>query len=210
MGGERSKVLMELGGRYIVERAVGSLLACGLIERVIVATRQESIAEVRACLAGIQSLEVVAGGASRQLSVRAALSRLADEPSDYVLVHDAARCLVTPELARRCIEAAFEHRAVTAAIACVDSLKLVADGGVVERSLERAGVWLVQTPQVFAMELLVAAHQDAPQAATDDASLVERIHPVRVVRGESTNLKVTTPPDLELAGAILRLREGAR
>ena len=122
---------------------------------------------------------------------------------EIVAVHDAARCLVSSELVSRSIDGAIANRAVTAAVPLVDSLKRVDDSGKVVASVPREHLWLVQTLQVFSFELLVRAHTEGGAEATDDASLVERFHPVMIVEGERRNLKITTPEDLLLARCLV-------
>lgn len=214
MGLGRSKVLLSLRGLSALVRTVSVLAANPSISEIVVISRRE---DLEACREELQRFEahaairIVEGGDSRQDSVRRGLDALgAASRERFVLVHDAARCLLSPQLVARCIAAARECGAVTAAIPQIDSLKQVDRSGVVERSIAREGVWAIQTPQVFREELLRMAHHGALSGATDDASLVERFHPVRVVEGERENLKVTTPFDLVVAEAVLAQRESVR
>jgi 2-C-methyl-D-erythritol 4-phosphate cytidylyltransferase len=150
----------------------------------------------------------VPGGAHRSLSVRAALLAAAGDP---VVVHDAARPLVTARVVRAALDELALHRCdgVIAAAPVTDTTKLVEDG-VVVRTLERASLWAVQTPQVFrraALERALSAPEDVLASATDDACLVERAGGVvRVVAAPRENLKVTTPGDLHVAELALRER----
>lgn len=204
MGGQRSKVFMTVGGTTVLERSVRLLLDSGAVDSVIVPMRSSDIEEGGAILSGFAGkVEIVEGGRTRALSVSAALAHSTGRGFTHALVHDAARCLASPGLVRRCVQGAFERGAVTAAIPCVDSLKRVTEGGKVHGSLDRSGVWLVQTPQVFRFELLERAHGEGASEATDDASLVERHHPVWVVEGERSNIKITMPGDVELAEKLL-------
>jgi 2-C-methyl-D-erythritol 4-phosphate cytidylyltransferase len=158
----------------------------------------------------------VDGGAVRSESVRRALAASAGE--DPVLVHDAARPLLTSTLAERVLGALFSDSAAAAAIAglpVTDTIKRAdGTGEAVAETLRRAGLWAVQTPQVFrraALEQALDAGEDALANATDDASLIERAGGrVILVRGSEENIKVTTPLDLELAALLLaRRREGS-
>jgi 2-C-methyl-D-erythritol 4-phosphate cytidylyltransferase len=151
----------------------------------------------------------VAGGASRSASVRAALA--AAPEADVALVHDAARPLVTRELAERCLAALDEGwDGAVAAAPVSDTIKEAGAGGRVLRTLDRSSLWAIQTPQVFRAAVLRRAldvDEAVLAAATDDASLVEAAGgSVRVVEALTDNLKVTRPVDLELAGALLRAR----
>jgi len=148
----------------------------------------------------------VAGGASRSASVRAALA--AAPEASVAVVHDAARPLVSRELVERCIAALDEgFDGAVAAAPVSDTIKEAEPGGRVVRTLERARLWAIQTPQVFRADALRRALDvdDATlAAATDDASLVEAAGgSVRVVEAPADNLKVTRQVDLELAEALL-------
>jgi 2-C-methyl-D-erythritol 4-phosphate cytidylyltransferase len=149
-------------------------------------------------------VDVVAGGAERQDSVRAGLD--VAEGAAIVAVHDGARPLVTPELIARGVELARESGAAICAVPSRDTVKQ-ADGDPprVRATLDRASAWLAQTPQCFERALLLRAHDAAPSAATDDAALVEAMgHPVRLYEGTYWNMKVTSPDDLVVAEALLR------
>ena len=155
----------------------------------------------------------VVGGAERSHSVRAALTA-AGEGDDVVLVHDAARPLVTPELISACLAALDADGGCDAAIAAArvtDTIKRSEAGGLrVVETLDRSALWSIQTPQVFrraALELALARPDSELAAATDDAMLVEQDGGVvRVVEAPAENLKVTTPVDLAVAELLLRGR----
>ena len=153
---------------------------------------------------------VKAGGESRQDSVRAGLAALGN--CDYVLVHDAARPLASAALVRRVLAAAMETGAAFPAISPRDAVKRVEGNRLVE-SLDRSLVVLAQTPQGFAYELLARAHREAADAGLvgdDDAQLVAATgHVVSVVPGETANIKLTTPEDLEVVEALIREHETA-
>ena len=149
----------------------------------------------------------VLGGAERSLSVKAALKAVAGGP---VVVYDAARPLLTPQLVEDVLAALDGADAAIAAAPVTDTIKEARDGEVV-RTLDRAGLWAVQTPQAFRREALERA-LDQPEevvaAATDDASLVEAMGgTVRIVEAPRENLKVTTPLDLRLAELLLDERQ---
>ena len=148
----------------------------------------------------------VPGGAQRSLSVRAALAAAEGDP---VLVHDAARPLLTAELVERVLAALDGADAAIAAAPVTDTVKEARDGTVV-RTLDRSGLWAVQTPQAFrraALERALGQPDDVLAAATDDASLVEGLGgSVRIVEAPRENLKVTTPLDLRVAELLLHQR----
>ncbi len=154
-------------------------------------------------------------GESRSLSTRSGLSLLEEDPEATVLVHDGSRCLVTRDLIRRVVSAAGDPAAdgVIPALPVSDTIKAVVDGTVLE-TLDRTKLYAVQTPQAFRLRVLRKVHagsEDHLRAATDDASLVEKVGGrVLVVAGEKTNIKLTTPEDLILAEAILGARYEVR
>jgi 2-C-methyl-D-erythritol 4-phosphate cytidylyltransferase len=154
-------------------------------------------------------------GEARSFSTRNGLLLCAEDPETLVLVHDGSRCLVTPDLIKRVVEAASgesEPDGVIPGVPVSDTIKVAREGTVAE-TLDRTNLRAVQTPQAFRLGLLRRLH-DSPEellrAATDEASLLEREGGrVEVVAGEKTNIKLTSPEDLVFAEAILAIREGA-
>ena len=149
-------------------------------------------------------VKLVAGGAQRQDSVRIALG-LTSAESEVVVVHDAARPFATSALFAACIDAAQRADGAIAAIAVADTLKRV-ESRTITATVSREGLWQAQTPQAFKRAALVEAHDRAIRerwAATDDAELIERCGGrIEVVESSATNLKITTPADLEIAEAL--------
>jgi 2-C-methyl-D-erythritol 4-phosphate cytidylyltransferase len=184
----------------MLEWSIAALLAVPAIEQVVVALPPGC--EAPAGTVG------VAGGEHRSQSVRAALLASAGDP---VVVHDAARPLLTPALVQAALDEldSYACDAVIAAAPVTDTIKEARDG-VVTRTLQRAALWAAQTPQVFrraALERALGAPDDVLAGATDDAWLVERAGgSVRVVAAPRENLKVTTPGDLQIAELALRAR----
>ncbi|GAB1537383.1 hypothetical protein NUACC21_00230 [Scytonema sp. NUACC21] len=130
------------------------------------------------------------------------------------MIHDGARCLVTPDLLNRCAEAICHCSGLIAAVPVKDTIKVVGDNGIIESTPDRQRLWAAQTPQGFDVDLLKQCHAEGVRQGwevTDDAALFERCGiEVRIVQGEETNLKLTTPQDLTIAEFILktRLEEG--
>lgn len=209
MGAGRPKVFREILGRTVIERtleAVGAGLPGAI---VVVAGRPEYREDYERTFGalGIPAF-FAAGGATRQESVGLALNFIAENCSpggrDIVLVHDAARCLASPELFRAALAAGREYGAATAAVPVVDTLLLVDDDSFGVGNIDRSGVFSVQTPQVFHWSIISEAHAVPASGATDDASLAARLHKVRIFPGERTNIKITTPEDMDIAVSILR------
>jgi len=200
MGGP--KALVELAGRTLLQWSVDALRAVSAIEQIVVAL--PAGADAPAGTSGVQ------GGAVRSESVRLALA--AAGPGDPVLVHDAARPLLTAELAQATIgalEADETLDGTIAAVAMIDTVKRVRDG-VVSETLRRSELWAVQTPQVFrrtALERALDVSDEVLAQATDDAWLIERAGGrVGVVESSRENLKVTTPLDLAMVEMLLAKR----
>jgi 2-C-methyl-D-erythritol 4-phosphate cytidylyltransferase len=205
----RPKALVELAGRPLVQWSIDALRDVAGIERVVVA--------LPAGTRPPRGVTAVDGGAVRSDSVRRALAAAGD--GDPVLVHDAARPLLTAELVEQVIAALARDEDAAAAIAAVpvtDTVKRVDSAGAVSETLDRSELWAVQTPQVFrraALERALDVPEEDLARATDDAWLIERSGgKVIVVRASDENLKVTTPLDLQVAALVLagRLSDSRR
>lgn len=204
LGASQPKALVELAGRPLVQWSIDALREVVGIQRIVVALP----AGARAPL-GVRAVD---GGAVRSDSVRRALAVAPD--GDLVLVHDAARPLLTAELAGSVIAALEADQRADAAIAAssvTDTVKRVDSSGVVSETLDRRDLWAVQTPQVFrraALERALDVPDEVLAQATDDAWLIERAGgKVIVVESSDENLKITTPLDLGVAELLLARRE---
>jgi len=212
--GRGAKALVELNGRTALARVVELFLALDEVARVVVVgppSRLELAEREVAALRPSKPVVVCAGGDTRQQSVRAGLKAL--EGCDYVLVHDAARPMVSMALVRRVIAAAIQTGAAFPGTPPRDAVKRVEGGRLVE-SLDRRRLVLAQTPQGFSYRVLERAHfqaADAGLVGDDDAQLVAAAgHEVAVVAGEPANVKLTTAEDLEVMEALLREQETPR
>jgi 2-C-methyl-D-erythritol 4-phosphate cytidylyltransferase len=205
LGMEGPKALVELAGRPLLQWSVDALRAVPAIEQIVVALPAGADAPAGTC--------GVMGGRVRSESVRLALA--AAGPGNPVLVHDAARPLLTGELAQATIGALEADETLDGAIAAVpmtDTVKRVTSDGMVTETLARDELWGVQTPQVFrraALERALDVSDEVLAQATDDAWLIERAGGrVGVVESTRENLKVTTPHDLVVAEMLLASRPG--
>ena len=210
----RPKQFIELRGRPALYYTLRTFEEAPEVARIYAVGDRQRI-KALATEAGITKYARCAEpGEARSLSTRNGLLLCEEDPETVVLVHDGSRCLVTPNLIGRVVEAARGGAdGVVPAIPVSDTIKVARDGAVSE-TLDRANLCAVQTPQAFRLGLLRLLHE-APEehllAATDDASLVERGGGrVEVVEGEKTNIKLTSPEDLVLAEAILAAREDVR
>jgi 2-C-methyl-D-erythritol 4-phosphate cytidylyltransferase / 2-C-methyl-D-erythritol 2,4-cyclodiphosphate synthase len=203
------KQFIEIGGLSLLQHSINAFCRVARITDIIVVTRADAVEDVvRTISTGGRAAAVVAGGATRQESVAAAFDRVAPD-SAYVLVHDAARPFVTPDLIERTLDAAIESGAAIAALPARDTVKqAVASGGrsFVARTIPREEVYLAQTPQAFRRDILAAAVELGRRgtAGTDEAALAELAgSSIRLVDGDARNFKVTTASDLELSRGLL-------
>jgi 2-C-methyl-D-erythritol 4-phosphate cytidylyltransferase len=211
MGGVR-KQYIELAGEPLLLHTLRPFLAHPAVEWVVVALPAEDVPRPPAWLVDLDPrVRWVAGGEERGDSVRQALEAVPEE-ADVVLVHDAARPLVTREVIDRAIAAASRGVGAVAAVPVTDTIKEVDAEGRIVATPERSRLWRAQTPQAFPRAMIVDAYHRAAAdglRATDDAALVERYGgTVVVVEGAPENLKVTGPLDLVVTEALLRARRG--
>jgi 2-C-methyl-D-erythritol 4-phosphate cytidylyltransferase len=212
------KALVELRGVTLVVHAARALVSSGRVGLVVVTAPPGNLDDFLEVLGteieGVP-VRVVAGGSTRQASVAAGLVEVPDG-AEVVLVHDAARALVPPDLVVRVIEAVRGgHRAVIPGLAVTDTIKRVGAQGVVVETVPRHDLRAVQTPQGFTLDVLARAHAagahlgvDEGSAASDDAGLAEAIgEPVWVVEGHEDAFKITTRRDLAVAQVVLAERD---
>ncbi len=203
------KQFLRVGGEAILAATVRHFRRHPRLAAIVVAAPAAHVVRARRLLG--PGVTVVSGGATRQESVRLALEA-APHGVRVVLVHDAVRPFITRGLVDAVLAAARADGAAICALPVAETVKRVRDG-VVEATVDRAGLWAVQTPQAFRAEILREAHDKARRdgvAATDDAMLVERLgHRVRVVPGLPGNVKITTPDDLRRARGTRTARKRA-
>lgn len=207
MGAARPKAFLLLAGRPLLLRAAEAFEAAPGVEAIVAVVpvgEQKAAHDLLAPLRKVTA--VVAGGATRQDSVRAGLGALPASFDGIVLVHDAARALVEPALIAAVIRAALETGAALPVLPLVDTIKRVRDGAVLE-TLDRAELAAAQTPQGVRRALLEEALDRAARegaTVTDEAMAVERLgRRVSAVVGSPRNLKITTPHDLRWAEVML-------
>lgn len=212
-GGPVPKQLIEIGGQSALERSVALFVAHPQVDEIIVALPADVVESPPAYLRGqAKPLRIVVGGDRRQDSVRFAFEA-ASALADLFVIHDAARPFASADLIARTIAAAAGTGAALAATVSRDTVKRSngAADALVAETIPRETVYLAQTPQAFTRRVLtdaLAAGHSGPDA-TDEAALAERAgHAVRLVDGEQTNIKLTTPEDLLVVDAIARRQAG--
>lgn len=217
IGAEVPKQLLQVAGRPLLEHALVAFHSHELVDAIVLVMAPDHLDAARELVEvggyADQVTTVVPGGATRSESTVAGLAALGDEPC-HVLVHDAARPLVTARIITDCYRALATYRAVNVAVESPDTVIEVDAAGMQRRTLPRDSLRRVQTPQGFHSEVLREAHAravaDPGFGATDDCGVVARYlpdEPIAVVAGDERNLKVTTPVDLEIVAALLRDRK---
>ena len=205
---KQKKIYADLAGRAVWLRALDPFLNRDDVGQIILAIAAEDRElferRYRPSVAFLD-ITVIEGGAERHETVARALAAVRPD-IEFVAVHDAARPCLPPAVIAAVFAAAREHGAAVPGVPVADTLKLVGDHGQIEKTVPRAGLVAVQTPQVFRRDLLERAYadRDRVKGITDDAQLVEALgHACMIVPGSPFNLKITTADDLELAEALL-------
>ena len=205
-GAAQPKQYLPLLGRPVIRHAAEALLAEGLVDILLPVCAAGEEARIAGLLDGLPVLPAVAGGATRQASVRAGLEALAGRAPEVVLVHDAARPVVPRGTIAALLEALQGAPGAIPAQPVADTLKR-GDGTAILETVPRAGLYRAQTPQGFRFGTLLAAHRAAGGEATDDAQLLELAgERVMLVAGSETNVKITFPEDLERVAGQLQGR----
>ncbi len=210
MGAPVPKQYLTVAGATVLEHSLRALLACDRIVGLVVALGPGDERGRGLPALGDPRVQVVTGGEQRSDSVLAGLESLARcaEPGDWVLVHDAARpCLETADVERLIERVTATGTGGLLAEPIADTVKQAGPDGLVLRTLDRSTLWRAQTPQAFRLDLLREALAGATRrelVITDEASAMELAgHPVQLVPGPASNLKITLPGDLELAAFYL-------
>lgn len=211
MGPEVDKAFLSLGTKPVLAYSLIAFEKCPDIDGVILVVRKDRVDPARAMvqLFGCSKVKrVIAGGNTRQISVKNGLSQLSSDVS-IVAVHDGARPCITPSVITETIKSAKKYGSGVAAVKITDTVKEVKKGLVVSKTVDRTMLWAVQTPQTFTLDLLSKAFDAVNKkrlTVTDEASAVELVsHDVRLVPAALSNIKITVPDDLTLAAALLRL-----
>jgi 2-C-methyl-D-erythritol 4-phosphate cytidylyltransferase len=213
MGSDRNKLLLQVRSKPLIAWTLLAAEAANSISWIGIVSQPQDWDDFKAIIADLKlkkTIELISGGSTRQESVYNGLKAL---PSNaiQVLIHDGARCLATPNLFNACSEAILHCSGLIAAVPVKDTIKVVDDNGIIKSTPERKQLWAAQTPQGFDVKLLKQCHDEGVRQGwevTDDAALFEKCGiEVKIVLGEETNLKITTPQDLAIAEFILSHRK---
>jgi 2-C-methyl-D-erythritol 4-phosphate cytidylyltransferase len=212
MGSNRNKLLLVVRSQPIIAWTLLAAEAASTISWIGIISQPTDWPDFNAILADLKltkPVELIQGGSTRQESVYNGLQAL-PVAAEQVLIHDGARCLATPDLFNSCAQAIRHCPGLIAAVPVKDTIKVVDEQGIIQKTPDRRQLWAAQTPQGFDVKLLKQCHAEGVRQGwevTDDAALFEKCGiEVRIVQGEETNLKVTTPQDLAIAEFILTTR----
>jgi 2-C-methyl-D-erythritol 4-phosphate cytidylyltransferase len=209
MGISRNKLLLTLRGKSLLNWTLEAAIKSSHISWIGVIGQPVDFPDFQQMISNLsthKSIKLIEGGETRQESVYNGLQALPAE-AEQVLIHDGARCLASPGLLDRCAEEILQCSGLIAAVPVKDTIKVVGSSGLIQDTPDRRNLWAAQTPQGFEVRLLKECHEKGRRLGwevTDDAALFEKCGlSVKVVMGEETNLKVTTPVDLRVAEFIL-------
>ncbi len=203
------KQFILLDGMPALARSIDALQKSDCIDEIVVCTKPDNLNRVNSLVKQYAFTKVVSvceGGKTRAESVKNAVSHCS-EKTDIIAIHDGARPFVSADTIRRTVEAAAEFGAAACAVKVKDTVKTVDENETVTSTPERKNLRAVQTPQAFDFKIYKNALKNAPEGVTDDCMIVEAAgQSVKLVEGEYSNIKITTPDDIILAQAILKGR----
>lgn len=207
------KLFAPLAGKPVLWHSIKAFNETKEVDEILVVTREDRMDEVEELVSkgGLKKVtKVISGGAERHISVWNGLQAVDSKGSEYIAIHDGARPLVTPQLIKACLELAMAHGAASCASQIPDTVKRASIEQMVTESVERTGLWAMQTPQVFSSGLILQAYaalMAKHEMVTDEVSAVQKMgKKIALLKNDDWNLKVTFPHDLELAEHVLELR----
>ena len=208
MQSDKNKMLMELLGKTVIQRSVEAFLAIKEVDEIIVTAREQELDAYISLFENEDRVTFVIGGETRQQSVKNALETI-DEAA-LVIIHDGARPLIREQEILKTIEAAKRYKAAAVGVPVKDTIKVVDSKGYVRKTPDRSKLFAVQTPQIFDFAIYQEAMRRVEKIGadyTDDCQLIEVAGgKVKMVTGDYSNIKITTPDDIALAEAILLKR----
>lgn len=211
MGSKINKQFIAINGKPILAHTIEKFEKCRYIDEIILVAKEEEIEYCRKEIVKKYRFKkvsnIIRGGKERQDSVYNGILAL-NENADVVLTHDGARPFVKGKNIQDGIEGVIEHGACIIGVPVTDTIKVVVDEQVIDKTPQRSLLWAAQTPQCFSKDLLIEGYDKAIRdnfLGTDDSSIVERIgYEVKVIMGSYENIKITTPEDIILAESLLK------
>ncbi len=207
------KLFTPLAGKPVLCYSLQAFSDCKEVDEILVVTREDQMDQVEKLITTAKLpkvRKVVSGGPERHISVWNGLQAVDSKDSEFIAIHDGARPLTTPKLIRSCIELAQTHGAACCASQIPDTVKRASIEQMVTESVERTGLWAMQTPQVFSSGLILQAYaalMAKHEMVTDEVSAVQKLGKrIALLKNEDWNFKITFPHDLDLAEHVLALR----
>lgn len=201
--GNTNKLLEKINGKEIIWHTVNAFLKVAEIDEIIITANISIIEELNLIFKSVDKIKIIEGGATRQDSVFNGLMSI--KQCDYVLIHDGARPMISPEIIKEAINMVKDKKALTVAAKTIDTIKQVDENLKITKTIDRTFLYNTQTPQAFDFELIKNAHVKLKgQNYTDDAGMLEALGiDVYILNGDYKNIKITTKSDLELAKIYL-------
>jgi 2-C-methyl-D-erythritol 4-phosphate cytidylyltransferase len=208
------KLFAPLAGHPVLWHSLKAFAATREVDEIIVVAREDRMGEIEKLIAESRLdkvSKVIAGGEERHLSVWNGLKSVQSRESEFIAIHDGARPLTTPKLIAACLKMAVQHGAACCASPIPDTVKRATVEQMVQESVERSGLWAMQTPQIFSSSLILQAYAQIiarHEMVTDEVSAVQKLgKKIALLKNEDWNFKITFPHDIELAEHVLALRE---
>ncbi len=207
------KLFAPLAGHPVLWHSLKAFSDCREIDEILVVTREDQMDAIEKLVRDgklVKVKKVIGGGAERHISVWNGLQAVQAHGSEFIAIHDGARPLTTPKLIKECLELARSHGAACCASQIPDTVKRASVEQMVTESVERTGLWAMQTPQAFSSGLILQAYAGLMakhEMVTDEVSAVQKMgKKIALLKNEDWNFKITFPHDLELAEHVLELR----
>lgn len=197
--GPKNKLLEKINSKEVIKYTVESFLKVNEISEIIICAHASIINKLKDIFKNEDKIKIIKGGKTRQQSVYNGLLTLVN--CDFVLIHDAARPMISPEIIKRAIDMVHEKRALTIATKTIDTIKQVDGNLKIIKTIDRSSLYNTQTPQAFEYNLIKEAHEKLKDKNfTDDAGMLEYLgYDVYILEGDSKNIKITTQNDLNIA-----------
>lgn len=198
--GNKNKLLEKINGKEVIKYTVQAFENSN-VDEIIICANVSIIEELKSILKDCRKVKIIEGGETRQASV---FNGLKAADCDYVLIHDAARPMISTDMVNQTIEMVKDKNALTVATKTIDTIKEVEDGKII-RTIDRSKLYNTQTPQAFKYELIKDAHTRLyGQNFTDDAGMLEELgQTVYILNGSYKNIKITTQNDIDIAKTYL-------
>lgn len=197
--GRTNKLLEKVHSKEIIRHTIDAFLTVEEISEIIICANLSIINELKEIFNCENKIRIIEGGQTRQKSVFNGLEAL--ENCDYVLIHDGARPMITPEIIKNAMKVVQTQKALTVATKTIDTIKQVDENLKIIKTVDRSALYNTQTPQAFEYDLIKSAHEKLQgQDFTDDAGMLEHLgYDVYILEGDYKNIKITTKNDIEIA-----------